>query len=134
MRLIDADKLIDDLKHDVRLDMDRLTSEEMGLMQRKDVQFDKDCKQNMIDLLLHTPTAETDLISVEEDLPEIGEYHVSDVVLCYCKGGVYAFSELEENIFGQKCFSCERDDEYHCNPLEVIAWMPLPKFNEEDEA
>ena len=84
--------------------------------------------------MLHAPTVETDLISVEEELPEIGEYHVSDVVLCYCKGGVYAFSELEENIFGQKCFSCERDDEYHCNPLEVIAWMPLPKFNEEDEA
>ena len=77
---------------------------------------------------------EMDWISVEEELPEINEYHVSDVVLCYCKGGVYAFSELEENIFGQKCFSCERDDEYHCNPLEVIAWMPLPKFNEEDEA
>ena len=85
-------------------------------------------------IIKNAPTVETAWISVEERLPDIGEHYVSDVVLCYCKDGVYAFSELEENIFGQKCFSCERDDEYHCNPLEVIAWMPLPKFNEEDEA
>lgn len=88
-----------------------------------------DCCENFLDDNIYDPW-----IPCEVRLPDIGEHYVSDVVLCYCKDGVYAFSELEENIFGQKCFSCERDDEYHCNPLEVIAWMPLPKFNEENEA
>lgn len=125
MRLIDADALMEEIKASYDLFEgceyigDKSRRDELGSVMAR---------------IHNAPTAETDLISVEEDLPEIGEHHVSDVVLCYCKGGVYAFSELEENIFGQKCFSCERDDEYHCNPLEVIAWMPLPKFNEEDEA
>lgn len=125
MRLIDADALMEEIK--VSYDLfegceyigDKSRRDELGSVMAR---------------IYNAPTVETDWISVEEELPEISEHHISDVVLCYCKGGVYAFSELEENIFGQKCFSCERDDEYYCNPLKVIAWMPLPKFNEEDEA
>ena len=52
----------------------------------------------------------------------------------YCENGAYGFAELEENIFGQVGWNCERDDEYH-EPLgEVIAWMPLPEPYTEEES
>lgn len=56
MRLIDADALIDDLKYDVRLDEKAL--ELVGLSEGASIQFDKDCKNNAIDLLEHAPTVE----------------------------------------------------------------------------
>jgi len=66
-------------------------------------------------------------IPCSERLPDIKEHHVSEACLVYCENGAYGFAELEENIFGQVGWSCEREDEYH-EPLgEVIAWMPLPK-------
>lgn len=74
-------------------------------------------------------------IPVSERLPEIGEYHVSEPCIVYCSNGAYGFAELEENLFGQVGWNCERDDEYH-EPLgEVLAWMPLPEpwKGEEDE-
>lgn len=77
----------------------------------------------------NAPTIEPEQrwIPVSERLPEIGEHYVSDPCIVYCKNGAYGFAELEENIFGQVGWNCERDDEYH-EPLgEVIAWMPLPK-------
>ena len=58
MRAIDADALIDDLKHDVAVDQDSLDYEELTDLNRKNIQFDKDCKQNAIDLLQHAPTIE----------------------------------------------------------------------------
>jgi hypothetical protein len=58
VRLIDADALIDDLKHDVALDQDSLDYEELTDSNRKIIQFDKDCKQNAIDLLQNAPTIE----------------------------------------------------------------------------
>ena len=58
MRLIDADALIDDLKHDVAMDQDSLDYEELTDSNRENIQFDKDCKQNAIDLLQHAPTIE----------------------------------------------------------------------------
>lgn len=58
MRLIDADALIDDLKHDVALDQDSLDYEELTDSNREIIQFDKDCKQNAIDLLQNAPTIE----------------------------------------------------------------------------
>lgn len=66
-------------------------------------------------------------IPCSERLPKIGEHHISEPCLVYCKGGVYAFAELEENIFGQVGWNCERDDDYHEPIGEVVAWMPLPK-------
>lgn len=73
---------------------------------------------------------------VSERLPEIGEHYVSEPCIVYCSNGAYGFAELEENIFGQVGWNCERDDEYH-EPLgEVLAWMPLPEpwKGEENEA
>lgn len=66
-------------------------------------------------------------IPCSERLPDIKEHHVSEACLVYCENGAYGFAELEENIFGQVGWDCEREDEYH-EPLgEVIAWMPLPE-------
>lgn len=70
---------------------------------------------------------------VSEGLPEITEHHVSEVVICYLADGAYCFGSLEENIFGQVGWSCERDDEYHQPVGEVLAWMPLPEPYKEDE-
>lgn len=58
MRLIDADALIDDLEHDVAIDQDTLDFEELTEINRANIQFDKDCKQNAIDLLKNAPTIE----------------------------------------------------------------------------
>ena len=58
MRAIDADALIDDLKHDVAMDQDSLDYEKLTDSNRENIQFDKDCKQNAIDLLQHAPTIE----------------------------------------------------------------------------
>ena len=57
-RRIDADALIEDLKHDVALDQDSLDYEELTDSNREIIQFDKDCKQNAIDLLQNAPTIE----------------------------------------------------------------------------
>lgn len=75
------------------------------------------------------PSAQPDhlWIPCSERLPDIKEHHVSEPCIVYCENGAYGFAELEENIFGQVGWNCERDDEYH-EPLgEVIAWMPLPE-------
>lgn len=53
-RLIDADELIEDLKHDVAIDQDSLDYEELTEIRRSLIQDDKDIKQNAIDLLEHT--------------------------------------------------------------------------------
>ena len=66
-------------------------------------------------------------VPCSERLPDIKEHHVSEPCIVYCSNGAYGFAELEENIFGQVGWNCERDDEYH-EPLgEVLAWMPLPE-------
>lgn len=66
-------------------------------------------------------------VPCSERLPDIGEHHVSEPCIVYCSNGAYGFAGLEENIFGQVGWNCERDDEYH-EPLgEVLAWMPLPE-------
>lgn len=60
-------------------------------------------------------------------LPNIKENHASEPCIVYCENGAYGFAELEENIFGQVGWDCEREDDYH-EPLgNVIAWMPLPE-------
>ena len=75
-------------------------------------------------------------IPVEDALPEIKEFHISDTVLCYCDSGVLAIARLEENGFGQVGFNCEKDDEYHHSAGKVLYWMPIPEIPEppkEDE-
>lgn len=58
MRLIDADALIEDLEYDVELDARTLDDMDFVGRDRETVQFDKDCKQNAIDLLQNAPTIE----------------------------------------------------------------------------
>lgn len=71
-------------------------------------------------------------ISCSERLPDIKEHHVSEPCIVYCENGAYGFAELEENIFGQVGWNCEREDDYH-EPLgNVIAWMPLPDLYKGD--
>ena len=57
MRLIDADALMEDLQYDVELDARALDSVDI-VGDREVIQFDKDCKQNCIDLLLNAPTVD----------------------------------------------------------------------------
>ena len=66
-------------------------------------------------------------IPCSERLPDIKEHYVSEPCIVYCSNGAYGFTELEENIFGQVGWNCERDDDYHEQLGEVIAWMPLPE-------
>ena len=82
------------------------------------------CEYEAIEAL---PSAQSQWIPCSERLPEIKEHHVSDTVICYCSNGAYTFSQLQENIFGQCGFECEREDDYYEAVGEVIAWMPLPK-------
>lgn len=55
-RLIDADALVKDLKYDVELDAKALDDTEFTWRDRDIIQFDKDCKQNAVDLLQKSPT------------------------------------------------------------------------------
>ena len=72
-------------------------------------------------------------IPVEDALPEIKEYHISDTVLCYCDSGALVIARLEENGFGQVGFNCEKDYEYHHSAGKVLYWMPLPQAPEPPE-
>ena len=88
--------------------------------------YDEFIEKEAISILQDLPSAH-EWIPVTDRLPEIGEHHVSEHCICYCEDGEYAFSKLEENVFGQAWWDCERDDEYHSNPLKVVAWRPLPE-------
>lgn len=59
MRLIDADTLIEDLEYDIELDTRALDDTDLLLgIDRENAQFDKDCKQNAIDMLKKAPTVD----------------------------------------------------------------------------
>ena len=55
-RYIDADALIADLEHDIAIDADILDYGIIEEAEREWTQFDKDCKQNAIDLLINAPS------------------------------------------------------------------------------
>lgn len=84
--------------------------------------------KSALEIIKELPSEHTEQwIPCSERLPDIGEHHVSELCIVYCSNGAYGFAELEENIFGQVGWDCERDDEYH-EPLgEVLAWMTLPE-------
>lgn len=66
-------------------------------------------------------------ISVEERLPEIKEFHYSDVVLVCFACGTIGFDRLEEDCFGGVSFFCEKPSPFgEDKGLEVTHWMPLP--------
>ena len=71
-------------------------------------------------------------IPVTERLPEIDEkHHCSKDVLAYLKDGGMCFTALEENIFGQACFECERNPAVE-EEMIVTHWMPLPEPPKEE--
>ena len=55
-RLIDADKIVKDLRHDVTVDQDMLDYEALTDVVRETTQFDKDCKQNAVEIIESTST------------------------------------------------------------------------------
>ena len=117
MRLIDADALIDDLKHDVAVDQDSLDYEELTDSNRENIQFDKDCKQNAIDLLQHAPTIEPEphWIPCSERLPEERQAILATTT---------------DNAWGDVVIIRTYYKEMH---KSVIAWMPLPEAYREGE-
>ena len=81
MRLIDADKLIADLEYDIASDQEIIGYVGTDLRQREVCQFDKDCKQNAIDLLMREPTISTKQIKYydeDESVWKIGEVIVDE--------------------------------------------------------
>ena len=138
MRAIDADALIDDLKHDVAMDQDSLDHEELTDSNRENIQFDKDCKQNAIDLLQHAPTIEPEpkWIPCSERMPEEETDVLVTRTFLGCKDGSYGWNNHippKTYVEVAKYFCGEwtaLSDEYkaalsrHTDP---IAWMPIPK-------
>lgn len=94
-RWIDADALINDLEHDIAIDEDILAYVGTDQITRTTTQFDKDCKQNAIDLLIHAPS-----IDIE---PKRGEW-----IPCSKEG--LALTELMRREgrkwYGYKCSNC----------------------------
>lgn len=106
MRLIDADALIDDLEHDVAIDQDTLDFEELTEINRANIQFDKDCKQNAIDLLKNAPTIEPERKKgkwVETEFLKLRECSC-----CHAQWGVYS---VEDFNFCPDCGSDMRGDQ-----------------------
>lgn len=65
-------------------------------------------------------------VSVADRLPEIDpKHHCSKDVLVRVEGGGYMFSALEENIFGQAWFECERMSPSGDDGYTVTHWMPF---------
>lgn len=122
MRLIDADALIESIENVCCKPCKELKRDYNGVRCRSCQYGDE------IDDIDSFHTAEQPhWIPCSERLPEITKHHTSEPCIVYCENGAYGFAELEENIFGQVGWNCERDDEYH-EPLgEVLAWMPLPE-------
>lgn len=71
-------------------------------------------------------------VPVTERLPKIDKkHHCSKDVLAYLKDGGMCFTALEENIFGQTWFECERHPAFE-EEMIVTHWMPLPKPPKEE--
>ena len=63
MRLINVDALIEDLEYDIELDARALDDADLLIGINRDLaQFDKDCKQNAVDMLKKAPTVDAEPI------------------------------------------------------------------------
>ena len=63
-------------------------------------------------------------IPMTERLPKLKESHyVSEWVLCSDNEERICFGRVEENVFGEMLWNCERDGVSG----KVVAWMPLPE-------
>lgn len=101
-----------------RLDKANNAIEELQ-KENKEILFRASQLESMYDSFTHW-------IPVTERLPEIDEkHHCSKDVLAYLKGGGMCFTALEENIFGQTWFECERHPALE-EEMIVTHWMPLP--------
>ena len=96
MRLIDADSLIDDLEHDVELDRRALDSTDTVGFERKNIQFDKDCKENFIWFLNNAPVVEARRIGKWIDIGNGQE--------CSACGEIYGYDN-----FRKFCPNCGTD-------------------------
>lgn len=101
---------------------------ENDIMRGKDIAY-----ENAMDIIARIPAVNR-WISVEDALPEIKEFHISDTVLCYCDSGALAIARLEENGFGQVGFNCEKDDGYNRSTGKVLFYMPIPEIPEPNKA
>lgn len=63
-------------------------------------------------------------ISVKDRLPEIKEHYCSELVMCYSPDGEieYLFDYYEMNVFGQGCFTTEKN-----SGITITHWQPLPE-------
>ena len=95
MRLIDADALISDLEHDVKRDTAVLDTLTLDRISRENIQFDKDWKQNAVDLLMRAPTVEPERKTGEWILDE--DPHDGD---CRCSACLMAIGQLHERNHG----------------------------------
>ena len=80
-KLIDADALIADLEYDIAIDEDILSYVGTVGTERTTTQFDKDCKQNTIDLLMRQPAIKTKQIKYfdeDEKVWKIGSVIVDE--------------------------------------------------------
>lgn len=125
MRLIDADALKETFEiayKEARHDIEYANA---FFSDAGEVSTEWWCVEDMVD---NAPTIEPQQwIPVSERLPDIKEHHVSEPCIVYFENGAYGFTELEENIFGQVGWYCEREDEFHESLGKVLAWMPIPK-------
>ena len=130
MRPIDADALTEILTTAIR-NMEGL-AKFIGCEDDPEIKMEIKAYRDILNGVKEQPTIEPErkkgkLIPCSKKLPDIKEHHCSEPCIVYCENGAYGFAELEENIFGQVGWNCERDDEYH-EPLgKVLAWMPLPE-------
>lgn len=96
MRLIDADALIENLEYDAELDTRALDDADLLLgRDRELVQFDKDCKQNTIDILKNAPTVDAVPVQWLYDLAEKKEEE-KDTKLSLMIKGVVALWHMEQ--------------------------------------
>ena len=124
MRLIDADALISDLEHDVKRDTAVLDTLALDRISRENIQFDKDWKQNAVDLLMRAPTIDPEphWIPCTERLPEIWDY-----VFCSQINGDVGEGKLLDDECWHICY-----DQSHRRKSWVVAWQPLPESYKEE--
>ena len=97
-----------------------------------------DPTEAVADYLLDSGVTVQEWISVEDELPEMGEHYQSeDVLVCIdyrpddpdtTEDSYVSIDHVDFNCFGQGKFSCERDDPRNGEPSPyfVTHWMPMP--------
>lgn len=108
-RLIDADALIEDLEYDVELNARALDDTDLSLgINREIVQFDKDCKQNAVDMLKKAPTVDAEPVRHGKWIPKMiiigGRKHFYGMICSVC--GEYALEAEGDEFLTDYCYNC----------------------------